>query len=116
MPIVEIVAKAAIDVHASLRVVEVTGAGPRGIGIQGPQGEQGEQGEQGPPGLDAPSYNFTQAVPADIWIINHGLGFRPSVELFTVGGIGFMAQVFHPSVLQTLIYHNVPIAGSAHLV
>lgn len=73
-------------------------------------------GIQGPPGIDgvtAASYVHTQATPSTTWTINHNLGFRPAVELYTVGGVEFDAEVVHVSNNQAIVYLVSSIAGSA---
>ena len=82
------------------------------VSTQGPQGPQGDPGPQG----TAAGYNHDQASPSDEWIINHNLGYRPSVEVFSVGGLEILAEVQHPTVNQTRVLHVVPTAGSARLV
>lgn len=63
----------------------------------------------------APAYVHTQAAPDTTWTINHNLGFIPSVELLTAGGVEFDAEVVHTSVNQTLVYLLTAMAGSARL-
>lgn len=75
------------------------------VGVQGPAG----------PGSNA-GYNHVQGPASNIWTINHNLGYRPSVELFTTGGVEFEAEVIHTTVNQCVVYLAVSIAGSARLV
>jgi hypothetical protein len=56
---------------------------------------------------------FTQAVAAATWIVNHNLGFKPNVSLFTVGGLEFEAEVVHVSVNQFQVNLTSAAAGSA---
>lgn len=58
---------------------------------------------------------FEQLTPATTWNINHNLGYRPSVEVFSVGGAEIDAEVLHLSVNQTQIHFVVATAGSARL-
>lgn len=58
---------------------------------------------------------FNQVSPLAEWTINHNLGFRPSVEVFSVGGAEIEADVVHVSLNQTRIYFVAPTAGSARL-
>ena len=62
------------------------------------------------------AFVHTQSVAATTWTINHNLGYRPSVELFTSSGEEFDADVLHTSVNQTLVYTNVATTGFARLV
>ena len=61
------------------------------------------------------SYRYEQATPATTWIINHNLGFRPSVELFSTGGMEIDAEVLHLSDYQTRVYLTAPTSGFARL-
>lgn len=63
--------------------------------------------------IGATNYTHTQSVAADIWIVNHNLGFRPAVRALTVGGVEVMAEVIHASSNQLFIYFDFPLAGQA---
>lgn len=80
------------------------------IGLVGPAGPQG------PPGASGAGFVFTQASPATEWVINHNLGFRPSVEIIDTGGNEVDAQVLHISVNQARVYFNTATAGEARCV
>lgn len=84
-------------------------------GPSGPQGAVGPEGPIGPPGPNGAGFNFTQAVPSLTWTINHNLGYYPSVELFSVGGLEIDADVQHVSVNQTVVTFLIATAGSARL-
>lgn len=75
---------------------------------------QGPQGEPGPPG-EASSYEHIQNTPATQWVINHNLGYYPSVELLTVGGKEFEADVTHTTPNQVVVNSLIAIAGRARL-
>lgn len=75
----------------------------------------GPRGLPGPPGASGAGFGFQQTTPAASWIINHNLGFRPAVELFTVGGVEFDADVQHTSMNQTVVSLTLPLAGYARL-
>lgn len=60
-------------------------------------------------------YLHTQSVADSTWTINHNLGYRPDVALFTVGGVNFSAEVSHPTVNQAVVTLVSPLAGSARL-
>ena len=72
-------------------------------------------GVPGPPGQAGSGVNFTQSSPSNTWIINHNLGFRPSVALFTIGGMEILGEIVHTSVNQTVVNFNGAIAGFARL-
>lgn len=68
---------------------------------------------QGPPGnggSGAPSYDQVYA-SASSWVINHNLGFRPSVKALTVGGVEMWVEVIHVSLNQAIVYFDTPTAG-----
>jgi hypothetical protein len=71
----------------------------------------------GPPGGGGGSaFTFTQASPATTWTINHNLGYRPVVELFSAGGVEMIAEVVHTTVNQVVVSFVVATAGSARLL
>ena len=59
------------------------------------------------------SFVHTQGSAATSWTVNHNLGFRPAVEVFSVGGAEIDAAILHTSVNQTVISFSTPTAGSA---
>jgi hypothetical protein len=71
------------------------------------------KGDPGEPGSAAQKYTHTQASPSDTWTINHGLGLRPSVALFTIGWVSIDAFVLHTSDNQTVVQFNSPQTGYA---
>lgn len=71
-------------------------------------------GVRGPAGTAA-GFNFTQASPANEWIMNHNLGYKPAIDLFTVGGVQFVAEIVHIDDNQARAYLITPLAGSARL-
>ena len=74
-------------------------------------------GPQGPPGpAGTAGYDYVQPVAAATWTINHDLGYRPSVELLTTGGMEMVTEVVHTSVNQVVVLFVAPTAGSARLV
>lgn len=61
------------------------------------------------------AFTFNQPTPSSTWVINHNLGFKPDVALFTLDDIEFEANVMHITVNQTVVSMNVPYAGYARL-
>lgn len=61
------------------------------------------------------SYTHTQSSASDTWIINHNLGFKPSIQLFSVGSQLITGSVTHMSNTQTNVYFSIPVAGFARL-
>ena len=70
------------------------------------------EGPQGPAG-GILGYLHTQASPASTWTINHNLGLKPVVALYSVGGVEFDAQVTHVSDNQCVVSLATAVAGFA---
>lgn len=83
--------------------------------IPGPQGPAGPQGPPGSGGGGSAGYDHVQAISSDEWTINHNLGYKPSVEIFSAGGSEIEAEVVHTSLNQVKIYFTISITGSARL-
>lgn len=77
-------------------------------------GGVGPQGPPGPPG--GGSYQHTQSTPASTWVVNHNLGFRPDVTVFSPGGIEVEAEIAHISTTQTEIRFSAAATGSARFI
>lgn len=58
-------------------------------------------------------YVHTQSAPSTLWIVNHNLGYRPVIEVLSVGGIVVEANTTHVSDNQALISLNAAAGGSA---
>lgn len=78
-------------------------------------GMPGLQGPRGPDGV-AESYTHVQNVPSAAWTVNHNLGGRPVVAIFSVGGEEVDAQVIHVNNNQLMIYFSSAFAGSARCI
>lgn len=70
-------------------------------------------GMRGADGAGSSAYQHTQASPSDNWIINHNLGYRPAVSIYTPGGMLMLANVQHISENQARAYFDNPTAGYA---
>lgn len=70
-------------------------------------------GQRGAPGASAGAYQHNQPSATDTWIINHNLGYRPVVGLFTVGGVLMLANVQHIDTNQARAFFDGPVAGYA---
>jgi hypothetical protein len=70
---------------------------------------------QGPPGTVA-AYTHVQSSPATTWIINHNLGYKPDVTLYSSGGVVMYAEIVHASNNQTQIIFTIPTTGVARLI
>jgi hypothetical protein len=71
-------------------------------------------GERGPPGAGT-AFVFDQLTPSALWTIPHNMGYRPSVEITTLGGMEVDGEVLHLSSNLLTIAFNPPLAGSARL-
>jgi hypothetical protein len=63
----------------------------------------------------AKPFEYIQSLPSATWILNHNLGYRPSVTVFSIGFQEIDAEVVNTSVNQTVISFTVAIAGIARL-
>jgi hypothetical protein len=61
------------------------------------------------------AYVHTQSVAASTWIINHNLGFKPSVELYDSGSQEIDAAIVHTSDNQVIVTLTKAITGFARL-
>jgi hypothetical protein len=64
----------------------------------------------------AEAYGHNQPSAASEWTINHNLGYRPSVTLYSIGGAEIDAEVIHISVNQARAYFATNVAGSARCI
>lgn len=62
------------------------------------------------------AYVHDQVSPSATWIINHNLGFRPSVELFDAGSQEFDGEISHPTVNQVVVSLTTAVSGFARLL
>lgn len=94
-------------------------AGPRGEdGTPGATGATGATGPQGPPGLAgdaAVAFVHNQGAPSAEWVIDHGLGYVPSIRVIDSGGTeveGDMTSFTNTSMTMTF---TGAFAGVAYL-
>lgn len=78
---------------------------------QGPAGPKGDTVLV--VGDGTPAYIHTQTNQQIQWLVNHNLGYKPAVSVFSVGGVQVMCEVIHQSNNQTTIYFDLPYAGTA---
>ncbi len=97
---------------AVVRVTAQTAPAVVRVVTPGPAGAQGPPGPVGPP---AEAYVFAQGAAAMTWTINHNLGYRPSAELIDASSREIDGDIYHPTVNQTVVMFNVPVAGIARL-
>jgi hypothetical protein len=62
------------------------------------------------------AYTFTQATPQQVWVITHGLGFRPAgVRVVDSTGTDVIGAVSYPSINVVRIDFSYPVSGIAYL-
>lgn len=71
-------------------------------------------GGRGPAGGEP--YDHVQSSSSAEWIVNHNLGFRPSVTVLSPGGVEVGANPIHQSANQLRIYFAAPQSGTAHCI
>lgn len=74
-----------------------------------------EVGLQGIPG-QSQSYEYIQASASETWIVNHNLGFRPSVQAFDDRDRQIFPEIWHYSINQTRLIFNWPQTGFVRFV
>jgi hypothetical protein len=75
----------------------------------------GTVGPQGPKG-DPAVYVHTQAEAATTWTVNHNLGVKPIVAIYSTGSVEVEAQVTHTSTNQFTVSFSTALAGYARCV
>ena len=61
-------------------------------------------------------FTHIQSTAAAEWVINHNLGYRPSVSVFGDGGQEVWVEKLHIDLNQLRIYLDAPATGSALLL
>lgn len=92
-------------------VVEVPAAARAEVAVTG----LGAPGPAGPSG-SVSSYTHTQASASATWTINHNLGRRPLIQLYTTGGVEFDGQITHTSDNQAIVDLAGAVAGTARCI
>lgn len=77
-------------------------------------------GPQGPPGISAGGaafYEHTQATAVTNWVINHNLGFQPSIQVWDDSSPNpqkINAKIIHHTTAQAEVQMLTPRAGTAY--
>lgn len=75
-------------------------------------GTVGPQGPKGDPG----AYVHTQAEAATTWTVNHNLGTKPMIRVYTTGSVEVEAAITHNSTNQATVTFSTALAGYARCV
>jgi hypothetical protein len=62
------------------------------------------------------AYLHTQGSSSATWTINHNLGYNPSIQLRTTGGVVFEGQITHTSINQAVVSLASAVAGTARCI
>lgn len=62
------------------------------------------------------SKEHLQYTPSDSWVINHNLGRKPLVQVYTLGGVKMLTEVLHVSNNQALVRFDEPHDGYAEII
>lgn len=66
----------------------------------------------GPPGpAGTGGFLHTQGSASASWVVNHNLGFRPTVQVYDTGGSVVNAEIVHVSINQCQILFAAPVSG-----
>ncbi len=57
------------------------------------------------------SFDITFSSPSLTWVVNHNLGVRPSIDVFSDGGVKMLAKVEHVSINQAIVSFNSLTTG-----
>jgi hypothetical protein len=61
-------------------------------------------------------YVHTQSTASTTWTVNHNLGSRPLIAVFSAGGVEVDASILHISNNQAQISFNTAVTGTATCV
>lgn len=100
-------------VNLSLATVADTGAGALLAITRDAYGRT--EGSRAAVPADIPTYLHTQSAASATWTINHNLGRKVAVSVFTVGGVGVLAEVINNSTNQAQVLLDSPADGYAIL-
>lgn len=66
--------------------------------------------------LDLWVYEHTQASPANVWVVNHNLGYHPIISIFETDGSVGLADAVHLSVNTAQLTFAEPTSGTARCI
>lgn len=65
--------------------------------------------------INGGSYQYYIPTPADVWTINHNLGFVPNVLTTDVGGNEISGEVVEATISKIVIHFSQSVSGYAYL-
>lgn len=71
------------------------------------------RGPPGTPGNAANTYEHTQSAASAIWTINHNLGSRPLIMLYSIGWVEVEAEIVHLDANTAQALFVSPVTGFA---
>lgn len=75
----------------------------------------GPKGDPGEPGSAGGTYVHDQDSASDLWVVNHGLGYKPSVTVVDTLDRQFFAHVEYLDDNTLTIDFGAPFTGRAYL-
>lgn len=85
------------------------------VGVSGPQGVRGFKGDEGEKGDVGGVYLHVQSTPSALWVIEHGLGFKPNVTVIDSAGTQNVGTVTWPDDDTMTIQFLAGFSGEAYL-
>lgn len=85
------------------------------LGTSGPQGPKGDKGDNGEVLFVDLSYVHNQASAAEVWTINHGLHFIPSITVVDSAGTVVEGSYNYPDENTVIATFSSAFAGKAYL-
>lgn len=85
------------------------------LGTSGPQGIQGAQGPSGSVSYGQLGTVFDQASASTTWLINHNLGFYPSITVVDSAGTVVEGNYSYPNATTIIANFSNAFSGKAYL-
>jgi hypothetical protein len=86
------------------------------VGARGQTGPAGpESTTPGPPGPAGGTATFIQNIPSSLWVITHGLGYRPNITIVDSGGSRVFSDLQYVDATTILATFSSPFSGVAYL-
>lgn len=82
--------------------------------LPGPRGDKGDKGDSGRDGTGSGSFQYVQALPSAVWVIEHNLEFKPAVTVIDSAGTVVFGEVSYSGQTITISF-SAGFSGSAYL-